>query len=254
MKNAEQYLSLLIEEYKSLRDESIKTSENMFAALRWGAAVLGVVIAAGFTQWNKQHAVVLLIFYIIVPLLSGMSMFLWLGEAVRFKRVGDYICFIEQKAGMIIDDFKSQTNINEKWKMLQQEIEKNLLMHHSTLDMSDPLVWEQWLREMKGKSITEGHLTLIYLIRFSFFPILMILSLLFATYYTLSHPKYIPPLFSPLKNCVPEPKNGIYILISSGLIIIIFSMLIAGIIIWRVKKKTKSTIRTLSESEQDITQ
>jgi len=49
MDNGIHYLSILAEEYKSLRDESKQASINMFAALRWGAAVLGVVIAAGFT-------------------------------------------------------------------------------------------------------------------------------------------------------------------------------------------------------------
>lgn len=35
MDDVKQYLSLLAEEYKSLRDESKQASINMFAALRW---------------------------------------------------------------------------------------------------------------------------------------------------------------------------------------------------------------------------
>jgi len=249
MDDVGQYLSMLAEEYKSLRDESKQASINMFAALRWGAAVLGVVIVAGFAQWNKQHDVVLLIFYVVVPILSGMSMFLWLGEAARFKRVGDYICLIEQKAGMILDEFKSQYGIKGKWGKLQVEIEKNLSIQHSVLDMSDPLSWEQWLRDMKGKSITEGHLSLIYLIRLAFFPLTMFFSLFTATYYVLTHPKFIPPLLFPLERFIPETKTGVLILIVAWLVIFTFFMLIAGIIAWRLNVKTKPTIRTLSETK-----
>ncbi len=49
-------------------------------------------------------------------------MFLWLGEAMRFKRVGDYICLIEQKVGMILDNFKQQYSIKEKFSNLNKII------------------------------------------------------------------------------------------------------------------------------------
>lgn len=252
MDNVKQYLSILAEEYKSLRDEVKQASINMFAALRWGAAVLGVVIAAGFTQWNKQHAVVLLIFYIVIPLLSAMAMFLWLGEAARFKRVGDYICFIEQKAGMIIDVFKQQYAVKEKWLPLQKQIEENIAISHSSLDLSDPLAWEQWLKDMKGKGgtgSTEGHLAWIYKIRLAFFPLLMLFSFLTGTYYVLTHPRFVPSWLAPFGSFIPEAKTNAVILLLLSIIIIFITTLMAFVIGRRLDVKTKPIIRNQSEQK-----
>ena len=247
--NAREYLLLLAEEYKSLRDESKQVSINMFAALRWGAAVVGVVIAAGFTQWNEEPAVVLLIFYVVVPVLSVMSMFLWIGEAVRFKRVGDYICFIEQKAGMILDEFKSRTGIREKWEKVQREMEENLLINHTVLDMSDPLVWEQWLRDMKGKkgkSATEGHVSWIYRIRLSFFPLAMVFSFLTATYYVFAHPTLVPPLLQPLERFMPDTRTGVLLLMVVWFVIFISTMEFMRRVARKLDINTNSIIRARS--------
>ena len=112
--NLTQYLSLVIEEYKSLRQESIQSNINMFTTLRWGIAIIGVLFVAGFANWNQEHAVVLLVFYILIPAFSTMTMLYWIGEIIRFKRVGDYICFIEQKTGMIFDELKKIDTNNDK--------------------------------------------------------------------------------------------------------------------------------------------
>lgn len=247
MDDAKQYLSILAEEYKSLRDESKQASINMFAALRWGAAVLGVVIAAGFTQWNKQHAVVLLTFYIVIPFLSAMTMFLWLGEAARFKRVGDYICLIEQKAGMILDVFKQQYGVKEKWVGLQKQIEEKIAISHSSLDLSDPLAWEQWLKDMKGKGATEGHLAWIYKIRLAFFPLLMFFSFLTGTYYLLTHPRFVPSWLAPFGSFIPEAKNNALILLLLSILIIFTTTLMAFVIGRRLDVKTEPIIRNQSE-------
>lgn len=249
MNDGKEYLSILAEEYKSLRDESKQASINMFAALRWGAAVLGVVIAAGFTQWNKQHAVVLLIFYVVIPLLSAMAMFLWLGEAARFKRVGDYICLIEQKAGMILDIFKQQYAVKERWGPLQKQIEEKIAISHSSLDLSDALAWEQWLKDMKGKGTTEGHLAWIYKIRLAFFPLMMLFSFLTGTYYVLTHPRFVPSWLAPLGNFIPEAKTRAVILLILSIIIISITSLMAIVIGRRLDVKTEPIIRNQSKQE-----
>lgn len=249
MDNIKQYLSILAEEYKSLRDESKQASINMFDALRWGAAVLGVVIAAGFTQWNKQHAVVLLTFYIVIPVLSAMAMFLWLGEAARFKRVGDYICLIEQKAGMILDVFKQQNAVKEKWGALQKQIEEKIAISHSSLDLSDPLAWEQWLKDMKGKGPTEGHLAWLYKIRIAFFPLLMLFSFLTGTYYVLTHPRFVPSWLEQFRSFIPEAKNNAVILLLLSIIIIFATTLMAFVIGRRLDVKTEPIIRNQPEQK-----
>lgn len=227
-----EYLLMVTEEYKSLRDENKQASINMFSALNWGAAILGLIIAAGFTQWNKQHAVVLLIFFIFSPTLSAMTMFLWLGDAVRFKRAGDYICLIEQKVGMVLDEVKKKYSLKENWDQLKQHIEDSIKIPSTSydLDLSDPLAWEQWLKDMKGKGPTVGHLAMIYKIRLGFFVLLMIFSFLTGIYYVFIHPKFIPSWLLWIAKAVPKQSNGILILIFSSLIIILTAILIAFII------------------------
>ena len=246
------YLSILTEEYRSLRDESKQASINMFTALRWGAAVLGIVITAGFTQWNKQHAVVLLTFFILVPILGAVAMFLWLGEAARFKRVGDYICLIEQKAGMVLDEVKQKYGIKERWEKFKEPLENSISISHSALDMSDPLAWEQWLRDMKGKSVTEGHQIWIYKIRLSFFILLMAFSFLIGTYYVLTHPRFTPYVLIWLERCIPEVKIKVVILILVSIVIILTTGIIAFRIGRKLDVKTKSFTREQIEKRNDF--
>jgi len=246
MNELEQYLSILKEEYKSLREESKQASINMFSALSWGAAILGILISVGFSQWNKQHAVVLLIFFIVIPIISAIDMFLWLGEALRFKRVGDYICLIEQKVGMILDEFKQQYPIKEKWAYLQRQIEKSIGISQSSLDLSDPLAWEQWLRDMRGKAFTEGHLFWIYIIRLAFFPLIMLTSFLTGTYYVITNQELTPTWLMLLGKFIPKTKDNVLILMFSSILIIFISLIIAYVSLRKLNIRSKPFIRNKS--------
>lgn len=237
------YLSILAEEYKSLRDESKQANANMFAGLRWGPAVLGIVIAGAFTQWNKEHAVVLLTFFILVPLLSAMTMFLWLGEAARFKRVGDFICLIEQKVGLVLDEFKHQSGLKEKWATFQAQMEDSISISSSSLDLSDPIVWEQWLRGMKGKNLAVGHLAWVYIVRLLFFVILMVFSFLTGSYYVLTHPKLIPAWLTPLQGLVPDSRTKVALLMVLSFMMIAIATSIAYWIGRQLKTEARSIQR-----------
>ncbi len=184
------YFALLTEEYRSLRSESMQASVNMFSAYKWGATAVGVIIGAGLTQWNEKHSIVLLVFFVLVPAISCMSMLIWLGEATRMKRAGDYICLIEEKASLLLKEFKRQYNLKCKWDRRSDEIQKDLLMSPSELDLSDPLVWERWLREGRERGFARGHQMGFYLIRLGFFPAVMTSSLAIASYYALGHARY----------------------------------------------------------------
>jgi len=174
------YLRNAIEEYKTLRDESKQASINMYSALQWGSAIVGVLFSAGFTQWKTHDAVVLAVFCIIVPTACAMSMFLWLGEAMRFKRVGDYICLIEAKVSQLC-----RYPDPDDWVRSQRVLEGRLGLPESALDLAQPLVWERWLRDTRGRGGTAGHLELVYIIRLGLFPALAGLALAIGTLYSL---------------------------------------------------------------------
>src|SRR6266516_2526583 len=97
------YIALVTEEYKTLRDESKQASVNMWTAVQWGAVFIGATIGLGLTQWTAGGPITPLAFDIVVPSFSGFIMAFWLGEAARFKRVGDYLCLVEQKLSFLLE-------------------------------------------------------------------------------------------------------------------------------------------------------
>lgn len=248
MEEAKLYLSLLIEEYKTVYNESLQAVRNIFTTLQIGTAILGVVIAAGLTQWNKEHGVVLLTFYIVIPLIDAMIISLWLGAVARIKKAADYQIMIEQKVGMILDQFKLTNEIRKKWPARQKKIEEKLkILPHSQVDLSDPFAWQQLLKEewfMKNGEKYSGWWLVWLGYRFYalFFPIVMVFSFLTATYYVRTHPEYLkclPCWLSWLINLMPvtdwKKVTGLVVL---SIIIIIVTIMSAGMI-WKKKLNVK---------------
>src|SRR5262249_35006650 len=96
-------LSTMLEEYKTLRAESIQISSLMVQMLQIGMTIIGVIFAASAAAWvtlSKENIstgreIVVYAFYYIIPYFVLTVSILWLGEAFRFKRVGDFISIIE---------------------------------------------------------------------------------------------------------------------------------------------------------------
>lgn len=194
MNDAEKlYLSIMIEEYKTLRDESKQANINMFVTLQFGTVFVGLTLGVGFNQWDKINISVT-VFTVIVPLLAAFSMFIWLGEAIRMRRVGDYLTFLEQKIGLLfsIGSNAISNSIYKQIKILQEKAEKCLGFVRSPIDLIDPLCWEHWLRNTRSLQKisffeTSGHQMMIYLIRLIFFPMIAITSFGIGTYRAVHH-------------------------------------------------------------------
>jgi hypothetical protein len=244
------YLSLVVEEYKTLYNESTEAGKSIFTTLQLGVAILGVVMAAGFTQWNKQHAVVLLTFYILIPLIDAMIISLWLGAVAKIKKAADYKILIEQKVGMVLDEFILKNEIKRKWRLLQEKIEEKLSIPHSKVDLSDPFAWEQWLKEEwlmkeKEKNRTKVAVLLGYTFNVIFFPLVMVFSFLTGTYYVLTHQELLPAWLTWLKNLVSVGSaTKVTILMVLSIIIMLGSILVAGIIRRKLYVKAESIIRS----------
>lgn len=245
------YWSMVAEEYKTLRDESKQASINMYSAMQWGATFVGVAMAAGFSQWGKSAGVIAAVFLLLVPLLSAIAMVLWLGEAIRFKRVGDYISMLEQKFGLLFDASADQHPLNTEWSLIQRELEKRLNLVESPLLLYDPLGWEQWLRntrrERKGSLIleTSGHQTLIYLLRLAFFPLVMIFSYVIGADYVRSHPPAPRAIIG--TDFISRMLANLDFLATAELIgatIIGVSCLLASIVAWKLSRKAQPFDRT----------
>lgn len=173
------YLTILIEEYKSLRDESKQASINMWMAMQWCAAIVGVVVGAGLIQFSRENPVpAVLAFGLAAPMLTSLSMVFWIGEAVRLKRVGDYIFILERKIALIMSTMNEiPAVVYKKWPQIQANLETALGIpahshNKSALPLLDPLSWEHWLRVQRQGFFSNGHLSFLYSMRLGFFLIL----------------------------------------------------------------------------------
>jgi hypothetical protein len=191
------YWSILVEEYKVVRDESKQAELNTFTALQWGAALLGVLAAAGFYHWKNSGFIVASVFLGFVPLLAIASLYIWIGEMVRMKRAGDYLCLLERKAALLIGDRDLEPNL-ALWPDDKHKVEDWLRLRNSDRTLADPLNWEQWLRETRApfswwvffrprvrrESLSSsGHQVITSVAKLAFFPAVATLSLGIGTYY-----------------------------------------------------------------------
>jgi len=219
------YITATLEEYKTLRDESRQCSINMFSVFSIGLGAIGIIAAVGFNLLKGETVVIaLLIFYLFIPILSIAIAFLWIGEAARFKRAGDYICFIEVKLSLLLKrtNNKEIISFSNNWSSYQEKIEEKLKFEqHVPIDLSDPLAWERWLRgvplredfslkkfppislknffpDIKGwfahlekQFILTGHLGWVYKLRLGTFLSLSILGWLIACIFTFYYGQWL---------------------------------------------------------------
>lgn len=189
------FVSVILEEYKTLRAESIQCSINMFSAFSIGLGIVGAMAAGGFIVWSQAHLITLLVLYIFIPVVVASCTFLWLGEAARFKRVGDYICLIEMKLSLIFrETYDHIGDYKQLWPSLQKQIEQNLRLPHVDADLSSPLGWEQWLKNVrssrpKERIRTAGHLGWVYAARLVGFMAIFVSSWIIAILLTLEYEK-----------------------------------------------------------------
>ncbi len=129
----------------------------------------------GITQINNSTSIFILCG--IIPFLITLITTFWLGELARFKRAGDYICFIEYKISLILDEFYN-SKIKDTWKDKQKALESISELNQSILPLGRPMLWELWLRDV-------GHMRRLYYFRFLlifFAPMIMGIYYAFENY------------------------------------------------------------------------
>jgi hypothetical protein len=115
------WLSLVTEEYKSARQESLDAGNNAQSILRFGIATIGIVISAGFNLWDKSP-IPDFVFLVFNPILCYLILTMWIGEFARRIRVGHFII---------------------------QEIEKKVNSEFPNLPPA--IIYESWIRKPNEK-------------------------------------------------------------------------------------------------------
>jgi hypothetical protein len=117
----EDWISVALEEYKSLREESLQSMQHQHTTLAYGLAAIGAALFGGFQLTGKPYV---LTFLFILPVLCYLILFIWMGEVTRMIRAGKYLVGLEN----IIND-----GINK---------------------LPGPLCWENSLRKIELGRIT----------------------------------------------------------------------------------------------------
>jgi hypothetical protein len=113
-----QWLSIALEEYKSLRTESLTAMGNQQTTLRFGTTVLGVTLGLAVKAEADIHAR-FWVFSLLVPILALVFFALYSTEFGRMVRVGRYIDAVETKINAMFPP-----------------------------NMKSPLGWEKWLDKL----------------------------------------------------------------------------------------------------------
>lgn len=92
------WTSVALEEYRSLRQESLQAIDRQHQILSLGAATSGVLLGIGVKERpGSTGAVVLLM--VLMPLLAALVLRLWMGEFGRMVRAGAFVAQLEHKIG-----------------------------------------------------------------------------------------------------------------------------------------------------------
>lgn len=186
MEPLDRYMGVVIEEYRTLRDESKQATINMWTAMQWTSVIFAALFGVGLNQWSADGPTAILVFGLLVPCFSFITMVFWLGEAVRLKRLGDYVYLLEHKIYLLLDEEGGiPVSMIEAWPPLQRAAEYRLRMTSELGDteivsLAAPLAWETWLRERRIRGGIHAHQGILFAFRLGFFLMISVGSLVLA--------------------------------------------------------------------------
>jgi len=111
-------VDLLIEEYKTLRNEVLTAMNNRNNVLSIGISINSLIFTTcsviSTSYKNNLHITYLLLE--ILPVINIFILYIWLGEYERMQRAGKFICLLEKKINEIFDEqiMTWETHLREK--------------------------------------------------------------------------------------------------------------------------------------------
>jgi hypothetical protein len=155
------WLSVALEEYKSIRTESLDSMKVQNTILSYGATTIGVILTAGISIIDKNMLLAdEAIFLVFIPLIVFFIVMIWAGEVARMYRAGTFLADHEQ----IISRYVDKMYILKNWD-------------------KPALVWENWLRQKSYDNETPHEkLYIQHYSVLSMFLFLAILSIVIGNY------------------------------------------------------------------------
>ena len=118
-----EWLTPALEEYKTIRDESLGSMNSQQTTLKVGIGTVGVVIASGFNVWEK-NLLPDLIFLIFNPIICYLTLLIWLGEVARMMRAGHFLAILEKRISAKFTEYVDVLSW-ENWIRTKDSIGRN---------------------------------------------------------------------------------------------------------------------------------
>lgn len=145
------WLSTALEEYKTLRTESLESMKMQHSILAYGIVGISALMTVGLNKWDSPLYISEAISLILLPIFINLILLTWMGEVTRMFRAGQFISTIEEK-------------INLKFT-----------------DTEKPLSWETWLQERYKNGKTPHHdVQIHYVAIFALFILISVISVIFG--------------------------------------------------------------------------
>lgn len=90
------WIEVVMEEYKTLREEILTSMQMQQSILSLGGATVGIALSSAFATWEKSPLPEFL-FLVMVPTLTYLIVLVWLGEVGRMFRAGYFLSELEGK-------------------------------------------------------------------------------------------------------------------------------------------------------------
>jgi hypothetical protein len=177
------WLLVALEEYKSIRTESLDSMKVQNTILSYGATTIGVILTAGISIIDKHMLLAdEAIFLVFIPLIVFFIVMIWAGEVARMYRAGTFLADREQS--------------------ISRYVYKGYMVN--TWD-KPALEWENWLRRKSSDNETPHEK--LYIQHYSvlaMFLFLAILSIVIGNYKLseTSNPSYLFITIDLIESCV----------------------------------------------------
>ena len=151
------WLSTAIEEYKSIRTESLDSMKIQNIIVSYGVASIAALLTAsiGFIDKNDNTILDWAIFCLFIPLVVGFIVMIWAGEVARMYRAGAFLAMRENIINTHID---AKINPDDPLKK--------------------PLGWENWLLKEDANQNNQTPHQRLYIQHYYILAMFIFLSLL----------------------------------------------------------------------------
>jgi len=105
--------TVALEEYKTLRAESLESTKIQHLIVTMGGTAVGLLLVWGFSIWERL-LVPDLVFLVFVPAICYTVLIVWMGEVARLVRVGSYLAEKEREISAFFPDHPKALNW-ENW-------------------------------------------------------------------------------------------------------------------------------------------